>query len=151
MSHTLSDMLEVQLLCKEVGITDLPIVPLFETIDDLRACTGILAQAFVHPDYHAYLAQCQYEQQVMLGYSDSSKDGGILTSGWELYQAQRSLGIIRQTIQHPYYDLPRTWRGHWTWRRTYLRSSPRTTSQLNQWTHAHHRTRRNAFLQVWST
>jgi phosphoenolpyruvate carboxylase len=106
MSHTLSDLLEVQLFCKEAGITDLPIVPLFETIDDLRACTGILEQAFAYPDYRAYLAQCQHEQQVMLGYSDSSKDGGILTSAWELYQAQRRLGTlgkqysIRITIFH---------------------------------------------------
>lgn len=96
MSHTLSDLLEVQFFCKEAGITDLPIVPLFETIDDLRACTSILEQAFVHPDYQAYLAQCQSEQQVMLGYSDSSKDGGILTSSWELYQAQRRLGTLGQ-------------------------------------------------------
>jgi phosphoenolpyruvate carboxylase len=94
MSRTLSDLLEVQLFCKEAGIIDLPIVPLFETIDDLRACTGILTQAFVNPDYRAYLARCQDEQQVMLGYSDSSKDGGILTSSWELYQAQRRLGTL---------------------------------------------------------
>jgi phosphoenolpyruvate carboxylase len=96
MSHALSDLLEVQLFCKEVGMTDLPIVPLFETIDDLRASASILEQAFVHPDYQTYLAQCQHEQQVMLGYSDSSKDGGILTSGWELYQAQRRLGTLGQ-------------------------------------------------------
>ena len=97
MSRTLSDILEVQFFCKEAGITDLPIVPLFETIDDLRACASILEQAFIHPHYRAYLAQCQNEQQVMLGYSDSSKDGGILTSSWELYQAQRRLLQYPQT------------------------------------------------------
>jgi phosphoenolpyruvate carboxylase len=96
MTHTLSDLLEVQFFCKEASITDLPIVPLFETIDDLRGCTSILEQAFIHPDYQAYLAQCHNEQQVMLGYSDSSKDGGILTSGWELYQAQQKLGVLGQ-------------------------------------------------------
>src|SRR6185437_16877235 len=79
MSHSLSDILEVQFFCKEVGIEDLPIVPLFETIDDLNNCTTILEQAFTHPDYSAYLHNCHNEQQVMLGYSDSSKDGGILT------------------------------------------------------------------------
>ncbi|MBO0792613.1 MAG: phosphoenolpyruvate carboxylase, partial [Ktedonobacteraceae bacterium] len=94
MSHTLSDLLEVQFFCKEAGITDLPIVPLFETIDDLNHCTEILEQAFTHPDYHAYLECCQSEQQVMLGYSDSSKDGGILTSGWELYQTQSRLADL---------------------------------------------------------
>ena len=97
MSHTLSDLLEVQFFCKEVGISDLPIVPLFETIDDLRDCTTILEQAFTHPDYRVYLEHCQCEQQVMLGYSDSSKDGGILTSSWELYQTQRRLAVLGQS------------------------------------------------------
>ncbi len=96
MTHTLSDLLEVQFFCKEVGISALPIVPLFETVDDLRGCTAILEQAFDHPDYHTYLASCQCEQQVMLGYSDSSKDGGILTSSWELYQTQRRLAAMGQ-------------------------------------------------------
>ena len=96
MSHTLSDLLEVQFFFKEAGINDLPIVPLFETIDDLRNCTTILEQAFTHPDYRRYLENCHHEQQVMLGYSDSSKDGGILTSSWELYQAQRRLAALGQ-------------------------------------------------------
>lgn len=96
MSHTLSDLLEVQFFCKEAGIYNLALVPLFETIDDLRSCTTILEQAFTHPDYHTYLGHCQFQQQVMLGYSDSSKDGGILTSSWELYQAQRRLAALGQ-------------------------------------------------------
>ena len=93
MSHSLSDLLEVQFFCKEVGIHDLPIVPLFETIDDLRTCTEILEQAFVHPAYQNYVARCG-SQQVMLGYSDSSKDGGIFTSAWELYKAQSQLAAL---------------------------------------------------------
>ncbi|GCE25620.1 phosphoenolpyruvate carboxylase [Dictyobacter alpinus] len=96
MSHSLSDLLEVQFFCKEMGITDLPIVPLFETIEDLRNCTDILETAFNHPLYQSYLANCQREQQVMLGYSDSSKDGGILTSSWELYQTQSRLAELSQ-------------------------------------------------------
>src|SRR5438874_2872240 len=91
MSRSLSDLLEVQFFCKEAGIVGLPIVPLFETIEDLRSCTDILESAFIHPLYRAHLRNCQNQQQVMLGYSDSSKDGGILTSSWELYQAQRRL------------------------------------------------------------
>jgi phosphoenolpyruvate carboxylase len=94
MSHTLSDMLEAQFFCKEAGISDLPIVPLFETIDDLNGCTEILECAFTQSDYRAYLANCCQQQQVMLGYSDSSKDGGILTSGWELYKAQLRLAEL---------------------------------------------------------
>ncbi|MFL5627036.1 MAG: phosphoenolpyruvate carboxylase, partial [Ktedonobacteraceae bacterium] len=94
MSRNLSDLLEVQFFCKEAGITNLAIVPLFETIDDLRSCTTILQNAFTHPNYRAWLASCNQQQQVMLGYSDSSKDGGILTSSWELYQAQTRLAEL---------------------------------------------------------
>ncbi|HVB25977.1 MAG TPA: phosphoenolpyruvate carboxylase [Ktedonobacteraceae bacterium] len=94
MAGTLSDLLEVQFFCKEMGIVGLPIVPLFETIDDLRNCTAILDSAFTHPNYRAWLASCNDRQQVMLGYSDSSKDGGILTSSWELYQAQTRIAAL---------------------------------------------------------
>ena len=91
MARTLSDLLEVLFFCKEAGIPDLPIVPLFETIDDLRSCTTILEDAFNNPIYREHIEACQSQQQIMLGYSDSSKDGGILTSSWELYQVQRKL------------------------------------------------------------
>ncbi len=91
MTRTVSDLLEVLFFCKETGITLLPVVPLFETIDDLRSCTTILDEALDLPVYRAHVRACQEQQQVMLGYSDSSKDGGILTSAWELYQAQRRL------------------------------------------------------------
>ena len=94
MACTLSDLLEVQFFCKEMAIAGLPIVPLFETIDDLRGCAAILDAAFMHPNYRAWLASCNDRQQVMLGYSDSSKDGGILTSSWELYQAQTRLAAL---------------------------------------------------------
>jgi len=94
MTCALSGLLEVQFFCKEAGIAALPIVPLFETIDDLRTCTDILESAFTHPNYRRWLASCNYQQQVMLGYSDSSKDGGILTSSWELYQAQTRLAAL---------------------------------------------------------
>src|SRR5436305_12049716 len=91
MARTLSDLLEVLFFCKEAGIPDLPIVPLFETIEDLRSCTTILENAFNHPIYREHIETCHSQQQIMLGYSDSSKDGGILTSSWELYQVQRRL------------------------------------------------------------
>jgi phosphoenolpyruvate carboxylase len=74
-------------------------VPLFETIDDLRSCTAILEQAFHLPVYRSHVRACQEQQQVMLGYSDSSKDGGILTSSWELYQAQGRLAEIGKLHQ----------------------------------------------------
>jgi phosphoenolpyruvate carboxylase len=91
MARTLSDLLEVLLFCKNAGVLDLPIVPLFETIDDLRSCTAILEKAFNHSIYREHVETCLRQQQIMLGYSDSSKDGGILTSSWELYQVQSRL------------------------------------------------------------
>jgi len=94
MSRTVSDLLEVQFFCKEAGITNLPIVPLFETIDDLRSCTDTLESAFHQPNYRRWITSCGNQQQVMLGYSDSSKDGGILTSSWELYLAQTRLAAL---------------------------------------------------------
>jgi phosphoenolpyruvate carboxylase len=94
MARAVSDLLEVLFFCKEAGIVGLPIVPLFETIDDLRSCTIVLEEAFSIPVYRAHVQVCQERQQVMLGYSDSSKDGGILTSSWELYQAQGRLAEL---------------------------------------------------------
>jgi phosphoenolpyruvate carboxylase len=94
MARTLSDLLEVQFFCKEAGIVGLPIVPLFETIADLRSCAAVMESAFRHPLYRRWLASHGDEQQIMLGYSDSSKDGGMLTSGWELYQAQQRLAAL---------------------------------------------------------
>ena len=94
MTRKLSDLLEVQFFCKQVGIMKLPIVPLFETIEDLRCCANVMESAFAHPVYRALVEMCDNQQQVMLGYSDSSKDGGILTSSWELYQAQCRLAAL---------------------------------------------------------
>ncbi|HTK10205.1 MAG TPA: phosphoenolpyruvate carboxylase [Ktedonobacteraceae bacterium] len=99
MSHSVSDLLEVLFFCKEASIQDLPLVPLFETITDLDGCIDILATAFAHPAYKKYLQRCQQRQQVMLGYSDSSKDGGILTSSWELYKAQQRLAELGRKHQ----------------------------------------------------
>jgi phosphoenolpyruvate carboxylase len=93
-----SDILEVAVLLKEVGLLDpraahldLDIVPLFETIGDLRRCGEVMDRLFAVPEYRRLLASRGGTQEVMLGYSDSNKDGGYLTSIWELYKAQVAL------------------------------------------------------------
>lgn len=93
-----SDLLEVALLLKEAGllrphegVMDMNIVPLFETIADLQACSRIMDEVFALPEYMRLLQSRGKAQEIMLGYSDSNKDGGFLTSGWELYKAEIEL------------------------------------------------------------
>ncbi|MBI3593832.1 MAG: phosphoenolpyruvate carboxylase [Nitrospirae bacterium] len=104
MTTSLSDILTVQVLCKEAGlygrtaqgapISKVDIVPLFETIHDLRNACQIMKSAYRHPSYQTYLRGRNHIQEIMLGYSDSSKDGGILASSWELYQTQKGLTTL---------------------------------------------------------
>jgi phosphoenolpyruvate carboxylase len=103
-SHTesVSDLLEPLLLMKECGLVrgvlseaatqELVVVPLFETIADLRAAASIMRELFELPGVAALVARAGGgEQEVMLGYSDSNKDGGFFTSSWELYRAEVAL------------------------------------------------------------
>jgi phosphoenolpyruvate carboxylase len=93
-----SDILETATLLKEVGLLrpregalDVDIVPLFETIEDLRNCGEVMNELLGLPEYMRLLESRGRLQEVMLGYSDSNKDGGFLTSGWELYKAEVAL------------------------------------------------------------
>jgi phosphoenolpyruvate carboxylase len=93
-----SDILETAVLLKEVGLLrpregalDLDIVPLFETIEDLRHCGDVMDELLSTREYTRLLESRGRVQEVMLGYSDSNKDGGFLTSGWELYKAEIAL------------------------------------------------------------
>jgi phosphoenolpyruvate carboxylase len=94
--QSLSDLLEVAVLLKEVGLLTpnrlaVNIVPLFETIADLGRCGDVMASAFRLPCYQRWLASRGGWQEVMLGYSDSNKDGGFVTANWALYQAELKL------------------------------------------------------------
>ncbi|HEX6979427.1 MAG TPA: phosphoenolpyruvate carboxylase [Alphaproteobacteria bacterium] len=93
-----SDVLEAALLLKEAGLLrpdkgelDVNIVPLFETIADLHNCGRVMDALLAVPEYARLLESRGRVQEVMLGYSDSNKDGGFLTSGWELYKAEVAL------------------------------------------------------------
>ena len=107
-TETVSDLLELLLLQKEAGLlhgtldrdahAELIVVPLFETIDDLRNAPGIMEAFYRLPGIAAMVKRAgaseYHEQDVMLGYSDSNKDGGIFTSNWELYRAETALAAL---------------------------------------------------------
>ncbi len=102
---SVSDLLELALLLKEAGILrphenalDANLIPLFETIDDLEAAPGIMDSLLSLPFYRRLLEARGCSQEVMLGYSDSNKDGGFLTSGWSLYKAE--IGLVEVFARH---------------------------------------------------
>jgi phosphoenolpyruvate carboxylase len=95
-TDAVSDLLEVALMVQQSGLLQgdtlhLNIIPLFETIGDLRGCGVIMDELFSIPFYRTLLKSRGNTQEVMLGYSDSNKDGGYLTANWELYKAEVEL------------------------------------------------------------
>ena len=97
-SHTtsVSDLLELALLFKEVGLVGpdfahVQLVPLFETIEDLEEALEVMTTYLRLPLVQKWLSTQDWCQEIMLGYSDSNKDGGYLASGWDLYLAQNKL------------------------------------------------------------
>lgn len=100
MCQSVSDMLEAAVLLKEAGLLDISgstpyapvgVVPLFETIDDLQRGSSILEAALDLPEYRTMVDARDGHQEVMLGYSDSNKDGGYLAANWALYRAELDL------------------------------------------------------------
>ncbi|MNO59018.1 Phosphoenolpyruvate carboxylase [compost metagenome] len=101
MAEAASDVLEVMVFSKEVGllhkeadgtvVCTLQAVPLFETVDDLHAAPGIMRQLFSMPIYRQSVAAMNDLQEIMLGYSDSNKDGGVVTANWELRVALKQI------------------------------------------------------------
>ncbi|MFM2396822.1 MAG: hypothetical protein RLZZ144_72, partial [Pseudomonadota bacterium] len=98
-ADAVSDVLEVALMVQQAGLLAagktpalyLNIIPLFETIGDLQSCGPIMDELFALPFYRELLSSRGNTQEVMLGYSDSNKDGGYLTANWELYKAEVEL------------------------------------------------------------
>jgi phosphoenolpyruvate carboxylase len=98
-----SDLLTPLLFAREAGLFDpeaspprstLQVVPLFETIEDLRACPDLMRGLFRQSVYRRQVEAWGGRQQIMLGYSDSNKDGGFVTANWELYKAQGALAAV---------------------------------------------------------
>ncbi len=92
MTRSPADVLGVLLMANWAGCdVGMQITPLFETVADLQAAPDILRQLFTLPAYRAHLETCGNQQMVMIGYSDSNKDGGYLSANWALYQAQEEI------------------------------------------------------------
>ncbi|MCP9290681.1 phosphoenolpyruvate carboxylase [Gracilimonas sediminicola] len=103
MTHGISDMLEVMLIAKESGLwsltkgevdSKLDIVPLFETIEDLENSADLMGQMYEHDLFARHLKSRENFQEIMLGYSDSNKDGGYWMANWALNKAQYELGTV---------------------------------------------------------
>ena len=103
MTHDVSDMLEVLLIARETGlwyyknnevISKLDVVPLFETVEDLANSRTIMKRLFGNDVYRKHLAGRSDFQEIMLGYSDSNKDGGYWMANWALHKAQESLALV---------------------------------------------------------
>ena len=106
-TETVSDLLEVLVLFKEVGLlrgtlatgtVDVIVVPLFETIADLRNAAPIMGDFHALEGIARLIQRSGGEQDIMLGYSDSNKDGGIFTSNWELYRAEIALADLFERL-----------------------------------------------------
>lgn len=105
-TDAVSDMLELALMLQQVSLLEsgatptlhINIIPLFETIEDLRGCGPIMDELFAIPYYRELLKSRGNTQEVMLGYSDSNKDGGYLTANWELYKAE--LVLVKVFARH---------------------------------------------------
>ena len=96
MTTDVSDVLEVALLMRLAGV-ELPISPLFETLEDLSNAPRVLTELFAHPAYAPILAVQGSHQHVMLGYSDSNKDCGYIMANWALFKAQDNIARVCQT------------------------------------------------------
>lgn len=107
MTHRKEDLLALLALVKRAGLYGkIDLIPLFETIDDLRRCHEVMQDLYQTPLYRKHLRARGDFQEIMMGYSDSNKDGGFFTSGWELYKAQINLTAaakkagLRQCLFH---------------------------------------------------
>ena len=111
MCASVSDVLEVMVLAKEAGLVSAPdgqasllVIPLFETVEDLQRAPRVMERLFSMTTYRELLERCGRRteenallQEIMLGYSDSNKDSGFLSSNWEIYRAQQALAALARS------------------------------------------------------
>ena len=126
MTQGASDLLEVIVFAKEAGLyrkesdgtvtSTLQSVPLFETIDDLHAAPGIMSTLLAIPAYKASLDPVTQLHEIMLGYSDSNKDGGVITANWELRMALQDITEAAKQYRREAEVFPWPWRSIRSWR-----------------------------------
>ena len=157
MTHSVSDMLEVMLLAKEVGMwhlengevtCPLDIVPLFETIEDLDAGAGLMEKIFNEPIYQKQLAARNNFQEIMLGYSDSNKDGGFWMANWALHKGQATLGQVCRDHGIDFRLFPWHGRYRWTRRRTCKPGYHGDALIKPEWTHPLYRAGRGYLISA---
>jgi phosphoenolpyruvate carboxylase len=94
MTRDANDILHLHKLARLAGLDKIDLVPLFETIQDLEHSAGILGALWADPGYRRHLNQRGQVQEIMVGYSDSNKDGGYLAANWFLYRAQKEMSRV---------------------------------------------------------
>ncbi len=145
--ESVSDMLEVNLMLKEAGLyrpadpaaAPIMVVPLFETIADLQNAPAVMQAWFELPEIRKVARRRGY-QEVMVGYSDSNKDGGYLTSVWSLNRATRALSQVLAAAQIRMQIFHGRGGGRGSRRRLILRRDPGAATRHGAGSHPHHRT-----------
>lgn len=96
MTRSADDILRLQQIAYRVSCRRVDLVPLFETIDDLKNAPGMLKELWSNASYRRHLKRRDNVQEVMVGYSDSNKDGGYMAANWYLYEAQREIAKVAE-------------------------------------------------------
>ena len=158
MTSSAADVWDVLLLARQTGLVEprgrrldsrVDVIPLFETLDDLNAGPRIIEELFADPLYRRILRGRRDFQEVMLGYSDSVKDGGYVAANWELFHAQKRLAQVGGEIPRALLVVPRQGGDHRPWRRAIASQHSSATFRGAGRQAAHHRTGRSGFAQIF--
>jgi phosphoenolpyruvate carboxylase len=149
MTHSAGQIMDITRRARAQGLKRIDVVPLFETIGDLESAPKLMNELWSDPAYRRHLAAQDNKQEVMLGYSDSNKDGGYLAANWFLLQGAKGAVPRSQPSQDQAALLPRQGRHHRPWRRPELPQLARAAPRHPRGLPAPDRTGRSHFHEVW--